>query len=133
VEEGLKQAEEQNKPMMLFVKRPKCDGCKQLFGELTHCGLIDRYSDHFVMVRCNAKDVPKERKYAPDGRYVPRFLFYHPDGDLMADVINERRSDDEFKYAYEDVRRVTESMERAKGVYVRQKTIQRRHSAGRRW
>merc|ERR1719347_1003521 len=45
-------------------------------------------STEFVMVNLGDADEPSDPKYKPDGGYIPRILFFHPDGSFLPSVKN---------------------------------------------
>lgn len=55
-----------------------------------------------------AKD---EAKFQPDGSYVPRILFFTPDGEFMQDIYNRHpQADKKSKYFYSNTTQIVDSM-----------------------
>lgn len=56
----------------------------------------------------SAKD---EARFQPDGTYVPRILFFTPDGEFMTDIYNRHpQADDKYKYFYSSTSQIIDSM-----------------------
>lgn len=66
-----------------------------------------------------------EARFQPDGTYVPRILFFTPDGEFMEDVYNRHpKADNEYKYFYSSTSQIIDSMilalerlKESKGLY----------------
>merc|ERR1712080_723980 len=67
-------------------------------------------STKFVMVNVGDDDEPEGALYKPDGGYVPRILFFNPDGSLLDDIIN-RDGNPKYKYYHYSPNSVADSME----------------------
>jgi len=65
------------------------------------------------MVGMKKDEIPAqdEAKFQPDGTYVPRILFFTPDGEFMKDVYNHhQKADDKYKYFYNSTSQIIDSM-----------------------
>lgn len=52
-----------------------------------------------------------EKKFEPDGTYVPRILFFTPDGKFMEDIYNRHpKGDEKYKYFYTNTAQIIDSM-----------------------
>jgi len=63
------------------------------------------------MVNTQDEDEPPEETYRPDGGYIPRIMFFNPNGELLKDVINEY-GNPQYKYYYYDVESMMSSMKK---------------------
>jgi hypothetical protein len=98
-EEGLKEAQEQKKPICLVFYTEWCPHCTNYSSVFHNPKVVDQ-SKKFVMVRLD-KDKNKElsKKFAPDGEYIPRTYFLSSAGSLDADIHAPR---DQYKYFYHE-------------------------------
>jgi len=62
------------------------------------------------MVNLGDNDEPKDEKFRPDGGYIPRIFFLHPEGRVLTDIINKEGSP-KFKYFYADTESLIDSMD----------------------
>jgi len=98
-EEGLSEAKQDQRPVMLVVHTawcPKCRALKQVFNEDDQ---VERLSEQFVMVHVDQDQTPAATLYAPDGQYIPRVLFLDPNGKLDPELSNRGRPQ-RFRYFY---------------------------------
>lgn len=52
-----------------------------------------------------------EVRFQPDGTYVPRILFFTPDGEFMEDIYNRHpQADNKCKYFYSNAIQIIDSM-----------------------
>lgn len=64
-----------------------------------------------VNVENTADMVNNSGKFYPDGKYVPRILFFTPDGELIQDAYNRSpKADPEFRYFYSSPAPIIETM-----------------------
>lgn len=80
---------------MVVIWKSWCGACKRLkplFGasEVNFAGLwlilckeIAEMSKNFVMINLMDDEEPKDPNFTPDGGYIPRILFFSPDGTLQ--------------------------------------------------
>lgn len=98
-EAGMAEAKSANKPVLLVVYTDRCPHCTNYSKVFHDPGLVE-LSKKFVMVRINEdKDPAVSAKHAPDGRYVPRTLFFKPDGTPL-DKVTEQR--EQYRYFYDE-------------------------------
>lgn len=67
----------------------------------------------FVMVNVRKGEIPvqDEARFEPDGTYVPRILFFTPDGEFIEDIYNRHpKADDKYKYFYSNTAQIIDSM-----------------------
>lgn len=87
------------------------------------------------MVNLRKGEIPAqyEARFQPDGTYVPRILFFTPDGEFMEDVYNRHpKADDKYKYFYSSTAQIVDSMILALERYSRESPwILHRESDGR--
>jgi len=81
-EEGMAEAKKEGKPLCLIVYTEWCPHCTN-YSRVFHDEGVRELSKNFVMVRLDQdQDQQITRKYAPDGSYVPRTLFFTAEGEL---------------------------------------------------
>lgn len=95
--EGFREAATSGLPIMLVVHASWCSQCKALRPAFSNPDLV-ALSDHFVMINVDQDEEPDSLQYGPDGRYVPRVLFFDPAGDLDQGLLNPTRR--RYKYFY---------------------------------
>lgn len=79
-EKGFKQARERQKPLFLLIYTDWCSVCKKS-QQLFHDPGIIALAKGFVMVKADADRIEEvDIRFAPDGRYIPRVLFFSPSG-----------------------------------------------------
>jgi len=89
LEEGLNQALEEDKHLVLIIHKSWCGACKALMPKIKNSKELAEMSKKFVMVNVMDDQEPQDDLYKPDGGYIPRVLFFDSKGDLLKDVINE--------------------------------------------
>ncbi len=100
LEEGLREAGETQRPVMLVVHTSWCPKCRALKGVFNlDEGEIERLSQDFIMVHADQDVSPQVTLYAPDGNYIPRIMFLDPNGKLDEDLKNPIRAA-KFRYFY---------------------------------
>lgn len=65
------------------------------------------------MVDARKGEIPAqdEARFQPDGTYVPRILFFTPNGKFMENVYNRHpKADDKYKYFYSSTSQIIDSM-----------------------
>lgn len=97
LDEGLKEAAELGRPVMLVVHAAWCPRCKELSQRFFDPALA-RASERFVMVNLDQDHSPEALRHGPDGTYIPRVLFLDPQGRVDATLSNPGRS--KYKYFY---------------------------------
>jgi len=97
LELALQRASANQRPVMVIIHKSWCGACKNLKKLFAADEEILELSEHFEMVNLGDNDEPKEAKFKPDGGYIPRIFFLHPDGTLLKDIINEAGNE---KYKY---------------------------------
>ncbi|BFY98805.1 hypothetical protein BsWGS_01845 [Bradybaena similaris] len=83
---GFKKAKEENLPMMVIIHRMTCGACVYQKKWFSRSKTIQSLSKNLVMVNLEIHEVPKSPEFNPDGFYVPRILFFSPQGKLLTDV-----------------------------------------------
>jgi len=124
LKEGLNQALEEDKHLVLIIHKSWCGACKALMPKIKASKELAEMSAKFVMVNVMDDQEPQDDLYKPDGGYIPRILFFDPKGNLLKDVINET-GNAKYKYYYSDVKSIMASMKSvltsSKGVNEEQK------------
>ncbi|ODN04447.1 Thioredoxin domain-containing protein 12 [Orchesella cincta] len=116
LDDGLAAAKDEGKPLMLIIHKSWCGACKSLKPKFRDSQKIAKLSKEFIMVNTMDEDEPPMDIYKPDGGYVPRILFFDPEGELLKDVINEE-GNPEYKYYYYDELSIVGSMEKVAGLF----------------
>lgn len=73
IPDGLRIASGENKPIMLFIHRTWCNACKKLSATIKGSAAVKEVQAKLVTVELTGEDEAGEKKYAPDGEYVPRY------------------------------------------------------------
>lgn len=110
LEDGLKAAKKSDKPLMLLIYKTWCGACKALKPDFANSQEIADLSIHFVMVNVEDEEEPKEEKYRPDGRYIPRILYLSAEGEVMKEFYNENGKHKDTKYYYGKTSEIIDSM-----------------------
>ena len=110
--DGKREALATKRPLMLVVWTPWCANCRKLKKNFSTDPSIQKHSKDLVMVNVNQEDLPEFSKYGPDGDYIPRILFFSPEGTLDESILNEKRS--RFRYFYSPVDSLSATMQEAK-------------------
>ncbi len=100
-DEAFAQAKAEGKPLMLVVYTSWCSKCRALKPTFHSSEFADLSRD-FVMVNADQEQVPGAMSQAPDGEYIPRILFFSPDGELHADVQNGHNPRYRYYYSPQD-------------------------------
>jgi hypothetical protein len=99
IDEGLKTAAKEKKPVCLVVYTEWCPHCTN-YSRVFHDPKVVERSKKFVMVRVDKDKNPEvSKKYAPDGEYIPRTYFLSSSGTLDPDIHAPRP---QFKYFYDE-------------------------------
>lgn len=110
LDDGLAEAERSGRPLMLVVHTSWCSRCKALKPQFSQPD-VTRLSERFVMVNIDQDDDERVMKYGPDGTYIPRVMFFDPNGELDPSIDNERSP--KFKYFYTSSLDLVKSMHEA--------------------
>ncbi|HEY0136279.1 MAG TPA: thioredoxin family protein [Nannocystis sp.] len=97
LDEGFKEAAALGRPLMLVVHAGWCPRCKELRPRFFDPA-IAQASEQFVMVNVDQDETPEALRHGPDGKYIPRILFFDAQGKLDPELANPTRS--KFKYFY---------------------------------
>jgi hypothetical protein len=111
-EAGLEQARRERRPVLLLVYTQGCTHSPE-YSRLFHRPEVVDASRRLVMIRVDADAFPAiDRRFMPDGPYVPRTFFLDPDGRLALALHGE---DPTYRYFldYESPRELLDLMERA--------------------
>lgn len=97
LDEGLAEAAKLGRPLMLVVHASWCPRCRELKQRFFDPTLAET-SDRFVMVNLDQDQSPEALRHGPDGQYIPRILFFDPQGRLDPELQNPRGG--KYKYFY---------------------------------
>jgi len=110
--EGLRKAKNENLTSMILIHKSWCSGCKTLGPLISNSEEITRLSSAYVLINVMDDEEPIDPKYAPDGQYFPRILFFDPNGKLMENINNGRPKGD-YLYLYNSGHKLAEVMKNA--------------------
>ena len=83
---GLALAKKTKRPLCVVVYTDWCPKCKKL-GPLFQDSEVEKLAQQVVMVRQNQDERPEWlTRIAQFGSYVPRFLFFNAQGDVLSDI-----------------------------------------------
>jgi len=111
-ENGHKLAKEQNKMIFMLIHKSWCQACKALKPQFATSMEIEKLAPEFVMVNIMDDEEPKDRKYQPDGGYIPRILFLSPDGEVKVDLPNPN-ANPSYKFYYPKPDDIVAAMKKA--------------------
>ncbi|XP_069681637.1 thioredoxin domain-containing protein 12-like [Periplaneta americana] len=123
LEDGLREARNSNKPLMLIIHKTWCGSCKAFKPVFAASKEIKDLSSDFVMVNVQDDEEPKDEQYSPDGGYIPRILFIEPDGNVRKEFYNED-GNPSYKYYYPNAESVVASMKRVKKALSSQSRVE---------
>jgi len=106
---------ESGKPGMMIIHKSWCGACKSLKPKFIASKAIEEASKDFVMLNTIDDDEPSGDQYKPDGGYIPRILFFNPDGEVDASLKNPGR--DSYKYFYPEPNGIVSAMKVAKNKF----------------
>ena len=72
------------------------------------------------MVNLGDDSEPADPKYKPDGGYIPRILYFHPDGSFLPSITNAD-GNPKYKYYHFSTESVADSMEQVDTDVCREK------------
>jgi protein-disulfide reductase (glutathione) len=82
---GIREATRTGKPLIMLFHASWCTSCKRYRQVWRDPGVVAA-SKNFVMVLVDVDTEPDANgAFSPDGTYVPRTIFYTPEGDVMTD------------------------------------------------
>lgn len=91
-ESGLARAQSENKPFVVVFTATWCTQCEAYRSVLSNPQVISASRD-LVMIRVDITDHPDlNQRYAYDGTYVPRTMFFGPDGTHRPDLRSASRA-----------------------------------------
>lgn len=86
VDDGWIAATEQQRPLLLFVTKPRCSYCDKLKAEtLSDARVVDRIDANYVAVHVASKDAPKLVQHFQIKAY-PTTLVVSPDAQLLTSI-----------------------------------------------
>lgn len=95
LDEGLRRAKTEDKPVFLLVHATWCPRCRE-YREQFFDSRVDAFADKVVFVLI---DQDQEEHFAdqfkPDGAYIPRSMIVKPDGTLVPEINSGR---DDYRY-----------------------------------
>ncbi len=109
-EEAKAVAKRDGKPLMLVIHRTWCGACKSLRPKFDASKEIEALSGQLVMVNSADESKFTETEFSPDGGYVPRILFFDPEGNHLEEIV--QRSD-KYKYFHYDPSSIVTAMKEA--------------------
>ncbi|KAG7211396.1 hypothetical protein KM043_010684 [Ampulex compressa] len=110
---GFEEAKKSKKPIFLLIQETTCNTCQELKCKLSKSIKLIDLSSQFVMIHIQNNDAPvaTQKVYQPDGKYVPRILFFTSKGELIKEVYNKHpQASEEHKYFYNNPTQIIDSM-----------------------
>ncbi|XP_042242145.1 thioredoxin domain-containing protein 12-like [Homarus americanus] len=112
LQDGLKISQETRKPLMLIIHKSWCGACKAFKPKFAASSEAQELSKEFVMVNTIDDEEPTDKKYSPDGGYIPRILFLDSQGEVHQELYN-KNGNPKYKFFYFDDETVITSMKEA--------------------
>ncbi|KAI5724894.1 thioredoxin domain-containing protein 12-like [Diaphorina citri] len=109
---GLQAAKTSGKPLMVLIHKSYCAACHELSPKFAASPEIAELAPKFEMVNISDDEEPQDPKYAPDGDYVPRILYFGPQGEPKSQVFNAK-SPQVYRHYYYDVPSIVQAMKSA--------------------
>merc|ERR1712212_501088 len=94
---------------MLIIHKTWCSACKAFKPKFAGSREAISLSKSMIMINVQDKEEPKDKKYSPDGGYVPRILFFNPNGVFLPNMYN-LDGNPNYKYFYYDAETVVQTM-----------------------
>ena len=102
-----------SKPVMLVATKSYCGACKALKPQFAASPALLAASADFTMVSVGDEFAESAEKFQPDGGYIPRILFFHPDGTPIAGVTGPNPT---YKHFFSDPAQIVAAMGQAKAA-----------------
>eukprot|EP00899_Mesostigma_viride_P007990 jgi/Mesvir1/17192/Mv07611-RA.1 len=116
ISDGMQKAKEAGKPSMVVIHKSWCGACKRLGPIFAQSSGIKSLANKFVMINVHDDEEPQgDAKFAPDGSYIPRIIFFDYEGNMMD--VNVKASNPKFGYYYPDDQGVVSSMKKAVALH----------------
>ncbi|XP_065649943.1 uncharacterized protein LOC100207796 isoform X3 [Hydra vulgaris] len=112
IEEAIKTAKEEKKLVLFYMHKEACKPCKKLSDSLESSKEFVELSSKFVLASAVDTELPKDKKYDLDGKYVPKIIFLN-NGVVLSDIVNEDAKSNKAKYFYKKAEHVVKSMNKA--------------------
>ncbi|XP_071878043.1 thioredoxin domain-containing protein 12 [Bombus fervidus] len=110
---GFQEAKVVNKPIFLLIHKMQCPSCQKLKQKFSNSVRLMDLSDRFVMVKAEMgyDAALDDDKFQPDGKYVPRILFFTSNGDFIEEAYNNHAdADKEYKFFYKNPSEIINTM-----------------------
>lgn len=86
---GIREAGSTGKPVIMVFHASWCGSCRRYRTVWKDPGVVAA-SKSFVMILVDVDQHPDANgAFSPDGTYVPRTIFYTPEGDVMSDAVGK--------------------------------------------
>eukprot|EP00095_Tigriopus_kingsejongensis_P005836 snap_masked-scaffold425_size175135-processed-gene-0.22 protein:Tk05836 transcript:snap_masked-scaffold425_size175135-processed-gene-0.22-mRNA-1 annotation:"thioredoxin domain-containing protein 12" len=118
-DEALQRASAEHKPICLLIHRTWCGACHNLRPQFVASTAIEGLSQHLVMINSADEAEFTDEQFAPDGGYVPRILFFDPQGRLYPEIVSRT---DKFQYFHSQTDTIVEAMQRVLALGDRSKS-----------
>jgi protein-disulfide reductase (glutathione) len=99
LDEGLREAKQSGRPLMMVVHTSWCGNCQKLKRTFNSDPNLERLSEGFVMVHVDQDAHPEATLYGPDGQYIPRVMFLDEHGNVDQRLQNPNRPS-RYRYFY---------------------------------
>jgi thiol-disulfide isomerase/thioredoxin len=102
LDEGLAEAAQRHRPIMVVVHASWCSSCEALKPSFFDAELVSLSQD-LVMVNLDQDVEPRSLEIAPDGDYIPRVVFLDPEARRPdPSIYNRRRANRRYYYSPRD-------------------------------
>jgi protein-disulfide reductase (glutathione) len=100
---------------MVVIHKSWCGACKALGPKIASSEEIASLAPELVLVNVHDDEEPTgdlAQDYTPDGGYIPRVLFVHPDGRVLPEFFS-KEGNPKYKYFYSDPATLAKTMRMA--------------------
>ncbi|XP_015127889.1 thioredoxin domain-containing protein 12 [Diachasma alloeum] len=110
---GFQEAKQTGKPIFLVIHKTTCPACVKLKEKFSRSVKLIDMSQHFVMINIeSSSNLIQSDKFTPDGKYVPRILFFTPTGEFIRNAYNRHPDGDpEHRYFYSSPVQIVQVMQ----------------------
>ncbi|XP_063988407.1 thioredoxin domain-containing protein 12-like [Diachasmimorpha longicaudata] len=113
LQRGFEEAKQSGKAIFLIIHTTTCPACIKLREKFSKSVKLIDMSQHFVMINIeNSSNLIQSEKFTPDGKYVPRILFFKPTGEFIKNAYNRHPDGDQaHRYFYSSPIQIVQVMQ----------------------
>ena len=101
------------KPVMLVATKSYCGACKALKPQFAASPALLAAAEDFTLVSVGDDFAETDAKFAPDGGYIPRILFFSADGTPLPGATS---GNPQYKHFFSSPDQIVEAMAQAKAA-----------------